>query len=578
MLKIKADPEALLRLRHSAAHVLAQAVLELFPQTKLAIGPAIKDGFYYDFERDEPFTEDDLKRLETSMQKIVEQAQEFHQRPVSKKEAHEFFSARKQPYKLEILEGLKDGEITLVQNGPFVDLCRGGHIHTTGEVKAFKLLSIAGAYWRGNENNRMLQRIYGTAFPNREDLDLYLKQLEEAKKRDHRKIGRELDLFSFHEESPAMVFFHHKGFFLFNTLIETMRSQLQTRGYQEVQAPVILADDLWKKSGHYDNFHDAMYFTKVENREYAVKPMNCPGHALIYKSAQRSYRELPLRIAEFGKVHRFERSGVTHGLMRVRAFTQDDAHHFCMEDQLQDEIGKLIDFTHEVYRTFGFEQYEVAVSTRPVKAMGSAEVWDKATAALKQALETRSIPYEVHEGEGAFYGPKIEFVIYDSIGRAWQCGTIQVDFSMPERFDLEYVSSDNRMKRPVMVHRAIYGSIERFLGILIEHYGGAFPLWLAPVQVRVLTISEKQVSFAKQVSDRLRNEGFRVEEDFSADKMGYKIREAELQKIPYVFVVGDKEVQSGQVAVRKRGKQDLGAKPLEEMIAGMKQEVQAKKA
>lgn len=573
----KVSPEALHNLRHSAAHILAQAVLALFPETKLTIGPAVKDGFYYDFDRETPFEEKDLARLEAKMQEIIKEGQAFVQKPVSKKEAQQFFSQRNQPYKLEILNDLKDGEITLVTNGSFVDLCRGGHIHNTSEVKAFKLLSIAGAYWRGNENNKMLQRIYGTAFFSKEEQDQYLQRLEEAKKRDHRKLGRELDLFSFHEESPAMVFFHGKGYHLFDTLIQFMREKLRRGDYHEVQAPMILTGDLWKKSGHYDNFHEAMYFTKVESREYAVKPMNCPGHALIYKSKQRSYRELPLRIAEFGKVHRFERSGVTHGLMRVRAFTQDDAHHFCTEDQLQDEIGKLIDFTREVYTTFDFNEYEVAVSTRPPKALGSPEIWDKATQALKSSLESRSIPFTIKEGEGAFYGPKIEFVIYDSLGRAWQCGTIQVDFSMPERFDLEYVASDSGRKRPVMVHRAIYGSIERFLGILIEHYGGAFPLWLAPVQVRILTISEKQEAYAGQLYQKLKDLGFRVEKDFAAEKIGHKIREAELQKIPYIFVVGDKEVASGQIAVRKRGKQDLGSQPIDDMIVCLRAEIEAKK-
>lgn len=559
-----------MRLRHSTAHVLAQAVEKLFPEVKLAIGPAIKDGFYYDFDRAERFTEEDLRRLEAEMQRIIDEKQPFKHYHVAKDEARRRFLKLDEPYKLEILEGLEEGEITFVENGPFIDLCRGNHIETTGDVKAFKLLSIAGAYWRGNENNKMLQRIYGTAFFSAKEQAVYLNQLEEAKKRDHRKLGKELDLFSFHDESPAMVFFHEKGFFLFNSLIEYLRAQLKTRGYQEVQAPTILSDDLWKKSGHYDNFHDAMYFTKAENREYAVKPMNCPGHALIYKTSQRSYRELPLRIAEFGKVHRYERSGATHGLMRVRAFTQDDAHHFCTEDQLQDEIVQLIDFTDQVYKKFGFTHYEVAVSTKPLKAMGSDEIWDKATLALTEALRSRGVPFTVNEGEGAFYGPKIEFVIYDSIGRAWQCGTIQVDFSMPERFDLEYISSDSSRKRPVMIHRAIYGSLERFLGILIEHYAGAFPLWLAPVQVRILTISEQHAEAAGKITRRLQAEGYRVVEDFRTEKIGYKIREAELQKTPFIFVLGDKEVESGQVAVRKRGKQDLGTLSLDQILERLK--------
>jgi len=510
------------------------------------------------------------------MKRIVSEKQAFRHYPVEKAKARSHFEKLQQTYKLEMLEALEEGQITFVENGPFVDLCRGNHIENTGEVPAFKLLTIAGAYWRGNENNKMLQRIYGTAFFSKAALDGYLKQLEEAKKRDHRKLGKELDLFSFHDESPAMVFFHQKGFFLFNQLIGLMRSELGTRGYQEVQAPTILSDDLWKKSGHYDNFHEAMYFTKAENREYAVKPMNCPGHALIYKTSQRSYRELPLRIAEFGKVHRFERSGATHGLMRVRAFTQDDAHHFCAEDQLQSEIVDLIDFTDRVYKTFGFDHYEVAVSTRPIKAMGSEEIWNKATQALKNALSLRSIPFTVNEGEGAFYGPKIEFVIYDSIGRAWQCGTIQVDFSMPERFDLEYVASDSSRKRPVMIHRAIYGSIERFLGILIEHYAGAFPLWLAPVQVRILTIAEKHIETAKKIAADLTAAGIRSENDERSEKIGYKIREAEMQKIPYVFVLGDKEVESGQVAVRQRGRRDLGTLSFPDILARLKTEIAEK--
>lgn len=573
---VKSSPEALAHLRHSTAHILAQAVQVLYPGTKLAIGPAIPDGFYYDFDREEPFTDEDLRKLEEKMQQIIKEGQEFSQKPVAKAEAREFFTKRAEPYKLEILEGLNDADITLVQNGPFIDLCKGGHIHNTKEVSAFKLLNVAGAYWRGSEQNKMLQRIYGTAFFDKKELDAHLNRLEEAKKRDHRKLGKELDLFSFHDETPAMVFFHAKGFFLFNELIEFMRQQLRKRDYREVSAPTILADDLWKKSGHYDNFKEAMYFTKQENREYAVKPMNCPGHCLIYKSSQRSYRDLPLRLAEFGKVHRFERSGVTHGLMRVRAFTQDDAHHFCTEDQLQEEISQLIDFIREIYTIFGFPDYEVAVSTRPAKSLGTAEVWEKATNALKEALSSRGIPFEIKEGEGAFYGPKIEFVIYDSLGRSWQCGTIQVDFSMPERFDLEYAAGDSSRKRPVMVHRAIYGSIERFLGILIEHYGGAFPMWLAPVQVRVLSIAERHVEAARQVSARLKKEGFRVEEDFSDEKVGYKVRSAELQKIPYVFVLGDKEIQENKVAVRKRGKQDLGAQDLERIMAQLKSECENK--
>lgn len=568
------DLEALHHLRHSAAHILAQAVLKLFPETKITIGPAIKEGFYYDLDRDTAFTEEDLVRLEEEMARIVKEAQPFEQKPISKADAEELFRKQGQTYKLEMLKDLKDGEITIVTNGPFTDLCEGGHIQNTRELKAFKLLTIAGAYWRGDEKNKMLQRIYGTAFFTQDELKAHLTRLEEAKKRDHRKLGKQLDLFSFHDESPAMVFFHAKGFFLFNTLIEFLRQKLRVRGYEEVQAPTVLTDDLWKKSGHYENFHDNMYFTKAENREYAVKPMNCPGHALIYQTHQHSYRDLPLRIAEFGKVHRFERSGVTHGLMRVRAFTQDDAHHFCTEDQLQSEIEALIDFTHEVYQTFGFADYKVAVSTRPPLAMGSDEVWNKATEALKQALTNKGIAFEVHDGEGAFYGPKIEFVIFDSIGREWQCGTIQVDFSMPERFGLEYIAADGTRQRPVMVHRAIYGSIERFLGILIEHYAGAFPVWLSPAQVKILTISENQIQAGRELAARLRAAGIRVEEDYRPEKIGYKVREAETEKVPYSLVLGDKELQSGQVAVRARGRKDLGLMSPDEFLGRIQNEIQ----
>lgn len=568
------DLESLHHLRHSAAHILAQAVLKLFPETKITIGPAIKEGFYYDLDRDTPFTEEDLVRLEEEMARIVKEAQPFEQKPISKADAEELFRKLGQTYKLEMLKDLKDGEITIVTNGPFTDLCEGGHIQNTRELKAFKLLTIAGAYWRGDEKNKMLQRIYGTAFFTQDELKAHLTRIEEAKKRDHRKLGKQLDLFSFHDESPAMVFFHAKGFFLFNTLIDFLRQKLRVRGYEEVQAPTVLTDDLWKKSGHYENFHDNMYFTKAENREYAVKPMNCPGHALIYQTHQHSYRDLPLRIAEFGKVHRYERSGVTHGLMRVRAFTQDDAHHFCTEDQLQGEIEALIDFTHEVYQTFGFADYKVAVSTRPPLAMGSDEVWNKATDALKQALTNKGISFEVHDGEGAFYGPKIEFVIFDSIGREWQCGTIQVDFSMPERFGLEYIAADGTRQRPVMVHRAIYGSIERFLGILIEHYAGAFPVWLSPVQVKILTISENQIQAGRELAGRLRAAGVRVEEDYRSEKIGYKVREAETEKVPYSLVLGDKELQSGQVAVRARGRKDLGLMSPDEFLGRIQGEIQ----
>lgn len=573
---LKASPDALSQLRHSTAHILAQAVLDLFPDTKLAIGPAIKDGFYYDFDRDIPFTDEDLRRLEEKMQAIVEQGQAFEQRPVTKSEARQHFEARKQPYKLEMLEALADGQITLVQNGPFTDLCRGGHIHNTREVAAFKLLSIAGAYWRGDERNKMLQRIYGTAFFEKKDLEKYLNRLEEAKRRDHRKLGRQLDLFSFHIEAPGMPFYHPKGMRVYETLVSYWREEHKKEGYREIKTPIMLKDELWKQSGHYAHYKENMFFSQVDEGSFAVKPMNCPGSTLIYRSDQKSYRDLPLRLAELGLVHRRERSGVLHGLFRVNAFTIDDAHIFCTEDQIETEISNCIAMILRVYRTFGFEEIHISLSTRPKDSMGSDEVWEKAIRGLKAALDNNQIKYEVNEGGGAFYGPKIDFEITDSIGREWQCGTIQLDFQMPERFDLKYNDSTNADKRPVMVHRAIFGSVERFYGILVEHFAGAFPLWLAPVQIKILTISEKQNAYATELATKLVREGFRVEMDLSAEKVGYKIRSAEMEKVPYIFVVGDKEVQNQQVAVRKRGRQDLGPQNISEFIQKMKAEVAEK--
>src|SRR3989338_6815706 len=565
------------RLRHSASHILAQAVKRLFPNAKLGIGPAIKDGFYYDFEVERNFTEEDLVKIEALMNEIIKSGYAFERDEMDKAAAVDFFRQRGENYKCEIIQGIPDSKVSIYKDGEFIDLCRGPHVQKSSEVKAVKLLSIAGAYWRGSEQNKMLQRIYGTAFASQKELDEHVRNLEEAKKRDHRKLGRELDLFSFHEESPGSVFFNAKGYFIYNTLIEFMRERLRGGGYREVQAPMVLSDELWKRSGHYEHFKEAMYFTKQEEREFAVKPMNCPGHALIYRSQQHSYRELPLRIAEFGRVHRYEKSGVTHGLLRVRSFTQDDAHHFCMVEQLESEIKSLIELTKDVYQAFGFTEYSVAVSTRPPKAMGSDEIWNQATGALKSALESLTIPYEIHEGEGAFYGPKIEFVIFDSLRTPWQCGTIQVDFSMPERFDLEYIGSDGGRHRPVMVHRAIYGSLERFLGILIEHYGGAFPLWLAPVQVMIVTISEKQEAFAQDVYERCLKAGLRGELGIRPEKISYKIREAETQKIPYTAVIGDREAESQTLAVRGRGRKDLGALPVDGFIKRVQDETQTRR-
>lgn len=573
---VKAGPEALERLRHSAAHILAQAVLDLFPGTKLSIGPAIREGFYYDFERDEPFTEEDLVKLEKKMKSIIEEGQEFHQRPISKKEAAEFFNQKGQPYKLEILEDLKEGEITLVQNGPFVDLCRGNHIHNTKEVAAFKLLSVAGAYWRGSERNKMLQRIYGTAFFSQKELDEYLHRLEEAKKRDHRKLGKQLDLFSFHIEAPGTPFYHPKGQMVYDTLIAYWREEHLKEGYLEIKTPTLLKDDLWKQSGHYAHYKENMFFSKVEEGTYAVKPMNCPGSTLIYRSSQKSYRDLPLRLAELGLVHRRERSGVLHGLFRVNAFTIDDAHIFCTEDQIRDEISKCIALVLRIYRTFGFQDVAISLSTRPQDSMGSAETWEKATEGLKAALQQNQIPYEIHEGGGAFYGPKIDFEITDSIGRQWQCGTIQLDFQMPERFDLGYIDATNHVRQPVMVHRAVFGSVERFYGILVEHYAGAFPTWLAPVQTRVLTISEKHEARAREVVEALKGSGIRVEGDLRSEKIGYKVRQAELEKIPYVLVIGDQEVQTGEANVRGRGRQDLGHFRVEALVARIREEIETR--
>lgn len=561
-------------IRHSAAHIMAAAIQELYPGAKFGVGPTIKDGFYYDVELDRKLTEEDLEKIENRMQELIDQKDDFKRDFLPRDEALKFFREKGQDYKCEIIQDIPaDEKISTYTVGNFIDLCRGPHVENTREIKAFKLLTLAGAYWRGSEKNKMLTRIYGTAFADRKQLRAYLDKLEQAKLRDHRKLGKELDLFSFHDEAPAMPFLHAKGQFIFNTLVDYMRKRMQKDNYQEVAAPTVLSDELWKRSGHYDNFKENMYFTEADNREYAVKPMNCPGHALIFKTHQYSYRDLPMRIAEFGKVHRYERSGVTHGLMRVRAFTQDDAHHFCTTDQLQSEIEMLIRFTKDIYSKFGFNEYNIAVSTKPEKAMGSDEIWDKATDALKNALDAMGMPYEIHEGEGAFYGPKIEFVIVDSLDRPWQCGTIQVDFSMPARFGLEYIASDGTRQQPVMIHRAIYGSLERFMGILIEHFGGAFPVWMAPVQARVMAISEGQTEAVMQAAEILRSKGLRVETDIRSEKIGYKIRESEKQKIPYSIVIGEREAEAGLWAVRARGRQDLGQMTPEAFLGRIEKEI-----
>ena len=568
--------EPLYRLRHSASHVLAQAVLDLYPGTKLAIGPVIDEGFYYDFDSKTAFQDEDLPKIEKRMREIVNERQAFKQWSVTKDEARKIFKDKSENYKLEIIDGIPGDTVNFVQNGPFTDLCEGGHVMNTDELKAFKLLSVAGAYWRGSEKNPMLQRIYGTAFLSQKELDAYVTQREEALKRDHRKVGKQLGLFSFHEEGPGLPFWKPRGLILKNLLIAFMREKLATYGYVEVETPTILRDKLWRTSGHWDNYRENMFFLEREEEVYALKPMNCPGGMLMYKEEKHSYRELPLKVAEFGKVHRYERSGVLAGLFRVRGFTQDDAHIFTTPEALQASVVEAIHFTDEVYKTFDFD-YHVELSTRPPKSTGTDEQWEIATTGLRNALEELKMPYKVNEGDGAFYGPKIDFHLKDAIGRTLQCGTIQLDMGMPERFDLNYVGADGQDHRVIMLHRAILGSLERFIGILVEHYAGAFPLWLSPVQIRVLTIAERHNEYAQKLVDRLKKEGLRAETDLRTEKIGYKIREAEMMKIPYVFVVGDKEIETEQIAVRMRGRQDLGAQAVNAMIERIQQEISQKK-
>lgn len=562
----------LVTLRHSAAHVLAQAVKELYPEVKLGIGPAIEDGFYYDFDRSEGFTPEDLEKIEAGMKKIVAANLPFTRREVTREEAESIFA--NEPYKLELIRDLaEDAVLTVYEQGGFVDLCRGPHIERTGLVKAFKLLSVAGAYWRGSEKNPMLQRIYGTAFPKQKALDEYLTRLEEARKRDHRKLGKDLDLFSFHEEGPGFPFWHPKGTIVYNQIVEQWRSLHTSRGYQEVRTPMILNEALWHRSGHWDTYRENMYFVDIDEQTYAVKPMNCPGVMLIYKDNLRSYRDLPMKFAELGHVHRHEKSGVLHGLFRVRAFTQDDAHIFCRPDQIQTEITDVIALIGSIYEKYGFKDYRIELSTRPAKSIGSEEVWTAAENALQEALKTAGIAYAVNPGDGAFYGPKIDFHVRDSMGRSWQLGTIQLDFSMPERFDLEYIGEDGKPHRPVMIHRAALGSLERFMGIIIEEYAGAFPLWLAPTQIIILPIADRHADYANEVAARLKAEGLRVSVDSRNEKTGFKIREAQIQKIPYMLIVGDREASEGKASVRKRESGDLGAMPVDEFIASLRNEL-----
>ncbi|MGI6684915.1 MAG: threonine--tRNA ligase [Bacillota bacterium] len=563
--------------RHSSSHILAQAVQRLFPGTKLGIGPAIQDGFYYDFDSEHTFTPDDLQAIEKEMAKIIKEALPYIREEVTRDEAIKLFKEKGEIYKVELINDLpEDAQISLYRQGDFVDLCAGPHIPNTGKVKAVKLLSLAGAYWRGSEKNKMLQRIYGTSFPKKAMLDDYLFRLEEAKRRDHRKLGAELELFTILEEGPGFPFFLPKGMILRNELENFWREEHTKRGYQEVRTPIILNRTLWEQSGHWDHYKDNMYFTKIDEQDYAVKPMNCPGGILVYKSKMHSYRDLPIRLGELGLVHRHELSGVLHGLMRVRCFTQDDAHIFMLPSQIKDEIKGVFDLIDSIYRLFGFE-YHVELSTRPEKSMGSLEDWEHATDALRQALIEKEVPFKINEGDGAFYGPKIDFHLKDSLGRTWQCGTIQLDFQMPERFDMTYIGEDGQKHRPVMIHRVAFGSIERFIGILTEHYAGAFPLWLSPVQVRVLAITDKHASYAEEITKKLLAQGIRGEADLRNEKIGYKIREAQNQRIPYMFIVGDKEIADHTVAVRKRGEGDIGVRPVDEMIDLIKEKIVSKK-
>ena len=568
------DAEGLDLLRHSTAHLLAHAVKRLHPFAKVGIGPVIEDGFYYDFQVERPFTAEDLPAIEAEMRKIVAEGMEVSREEMPRDAAVALFRGEGEHLKAEIVESIPQGEtITGYRQGDFYDLCRGPHVPNTGKLKAFKLLSVAGAYWRGDEKNAMLSRIYGTAFASQKELDEHVHRLEEAKLRDHRKLGKELDLYSFHQEAPASPFFHPKGTVVYNELVAYIRELYHKYGYSEVITPQIMDVSLWKTSGHYENYAENMYFTTAEEREYAVKPMNCPGHCLYFATGKHSYRDLPMRIADFGRLHRFERSGVTHGLTRVRTFCQDDAHLFCAPEQIKSEMAAFLDLLNEVYATFGFGEVRVALSTRPEKRLGSDEIWDQAENALTEAMTEKNLAFKLNPGEGAFYGPKIEFQVLDALKRPWQLGTLQVDYMLPERFRLHYTKADGSEGRPVMLHRAILGSLERFFGILVEHCGGAFPAWLAPVQAAILPITDRVHPFAKEVADRLRAAGLRPELDLRNEKVNAKIREAQLQKVPYMLVIGDREAEAGTVSVRHRFKGDLGAQPLDAFVAALKDEV-----
>ena len=568
------DEKGLAALRHTTSHVMAQAVKRLYPNTKLAIGPSIADGFYYDMEFETPLTSDDFEKIEAEMKKIVKEDLKIERFTLPREKAIEFMKEKEEPYKVELIEDLPEGEeISFYQQGEFVDLCAGPHLMSTKEVgKAFKIMSLAGAYWRGDEHNQMLTRLYATAFAKKDELEAYITMMEEAKKRDHRKLGKELGLFMMHEAGPGFPFFLPKGMVLKNTLLDYWREIHRKAGYVEISTPVILNRSLWETSGHWDHYKNNMYTTVIDGEDYAIKPMNCPGGVLVYASEPRSYRDLPLRMGELGLVHRHEKSGQLHGLMRVRCFNQDDAHIFMTPEQIKDEIKGVANLIDQVYKLFGFK-YHVELSTRPEDSMGSDEDWEVATEGLRGALDDLGLDYVVNEGDGAFYGPKIDFHLEDSIGRTWQCGTIQLDFQLPQRFELEYTGADGEKHRPIMIHRVVYGSVERFIGILIEHFAGAFPTWLAPVQVKVLPISDKYADYGKKVLDALHEAGIRAEMDTRSEKIGYKIREAQGQKIPYMLIAGAKEEEAGLVSVRSRFAGDEGQRSLEQFIADIKEEI-----
>ncbi|MEF2674258.1 MAG: threonine--tRNA ligase [Dialister invisus] len=569
----KADKEGLFTLRHTAAHVMAQAIQHLYPGTKFAIGPAIDDGFYYDLESDHVFSQEDFAAIEKEMAKIAKANLPIEKKILSRNEALEFFRSRNQDYKVILIQDLpEDAIISTYTQGDFTDLCRGPHVRSTGKLKVFKLMAVAGAYWRGDEHNKMLQRIYATAFFDKEELDRFLFVRAEAEKRDHRKLGKQLNLFSFHEEGPGFPFFHPKGMVIRNELIAYERELFREFGYEEIMTPIILSKKLWLQSGHWDHYKENMYFTQIDEEDYAVKPMNCPGGILYYKTNQHSYRELPKRVGEFGIVHRHELHGALHGLFRVRVFTQDDAHIFMTQDQMKDEVIKTMEMYRKLYSVFGLE-YHVELSTRPENSMGSEELWEISTNALRDAVEAAGVPYVINEGDGAFYGPKLDFHIKDCLGRTWQCGTIQMDMQLPERFDVNYVGEDGEKHRAVMLHRAGYGSLERFIGILIEHFAGAFPSWIAPVQVKVVPVTEKHMNYARSVADALSASNVRVEIEEGNDTLGYKIRKAQMEKVPYTLVVGDKEMNGHTVSVRSRKNGDEGSLPVAVFVSNLIREI-----